>query len=146
MKKERLEKAIADQRSVLKDILKWNMQEQHDADQLKKKGIRTVFCQQSENARTIKILEQRRRYTLMVDGNAIHTTDSLDSIVSWGKVAGYIDKRDNVTRYASKRTPTPAATRKSTTATTPAKRPKTATYEPLMTWTSSLTIAERERK
>ena len=131
--------------NALPESLKWARRQEQIAESLGKNGIHTLYCVEetrNRKSRLTKILEQRGRYTLMVDGKNVHAANSLSDCMSWGKAAGYIDKNENVTRNISKAAPAQATTRTKAVSTA-ANKPKLTPYKPSFTWQTSLTLAEK---
>ena len=68
-------------------------------DMMEKDGFRTLYsCQEHDHekdqTRSIKILEYRNHFLLMVEGKAIHTADTLAECVRRSMAAGYLNKSE----------------------------------------------------
>lgn len=103
---EKIEYAI-ENRGTIRDILAWGKKEVRIEESLEKKGYKTLFCVQEDKegqTRSIKIMESKGLYILMVDSKAKHSSRSLDDCMKWGRTAGYL-KEDEVRKETRKKKP-----------------------------------------
>lgn len=114
------------------EVNKWNDEENRHADNMEKKGFRTLYCVRQKVKRdfggfevmTVKIMAHNGNYTLSKNRNPLHSARSYTDIVNWAKTNGYIDSRkiyDQVHLKRSKAPTTPA------TQPSPTTRPQRST-------------------
>lgn len=99
------------------DLSKWMDEQNRRADGMERKGFKTLYCVRQRVKRdlggfevmTVRILAHNGAYTLMKNGDPVHSARSYTDIVNWGKTAGYIDSRKIVEQVHLKRSKAPAA-------------------------------------
>lgn len=105
--------------SYLKELIEWGLKEERIELSLEKEGYKTILSQENRtlhgktSSSSIKILERKGSFILMIDGKVVHKADSLESCYRFGEKKGYRfmlenenhDKKDQIRKFlASEKT------------------------------------------
>lgn len=127
-----IERAFGNHESAAMRSLEWARKEARIADLMEKDGFYTLYCCQEQNGqsiRSIKLIEHKGRFSLLVGGKNVHVDNDINACVRWGKAAGYISRNETIKPHAtvSAQTSKAATTMKASVPASKAAAPKDST-------------------
>lgn len=104
---ELIERTSGERKRTIEICLEWAKKEERISKQMRRNGVNTIYSiekQKGNQVKSIRILESRGNYSLMVNGQITHRANSLIALEIRGRLAGILEKDDRIIPAKTTRT------------------------------------------